>query len=115
MEELKYELPKISSLSYKILIYALKFYRVSNVEFALDGELVARTYEVLDYIEMCSSKIEKDKYKLPKFNFSSYEIIINALRYYWISSVEFSEDKEIISQIYKMINYIEKNINIVPI
>lgn len=113
MNELKYELPKINDLSYKILINALKFYKLSNVEFALDGELFVQTYILLDYIDKHSIRIKYHKYKLPKFNCSSYDILISALRYYQISSIEFSNDKNITANIYKLIDYIEKNTNIV--
>lgn len=112
MEKLKYELPKINNLSYKILINALKFYKISNVEFALDGELFVQTYILLDYIDKHSTRTKYNKYKLPKFNCSSYEILISALRYYQISSIEFSNDKNKTSNIYKLIHYIEENTNI---
>lgn len=51
--------------------------------------------------------------KLPKFNIQERDIIIKALNYYRMSSIEFLDDlDDIVSNVNDVIKVIEKNSNI---
>lgn len=58
MEEFKVKLPTLTFSSYQMLIRALQYYQISSIEFATDGELVAKLYELIDYIENSSDMIK---------------------------------------------------------
>lgn len=58
MEEFKFKLPTLTFSSYQMLISALQYYQISSIEFANDGELVAKLYELIDYIENSSDMIK---------------------------------------------------------
>lgn len=112
MEKIYYIIPTLNDELYDILINALKYYRVSNVEFAMDGELTALTYETIDFIENCGKWVEENKYELPKLELTKYRIVKRALAYYQMSCIEFSTSSELYIKLYEMINFIENNVEI---
>lgn len=113
METIRCQLPTLMISSYETLIKALKYYQVANNEFIQDEKFSAEIYIIINYIEENSEIIKfKDmnfKYQLPTFTISTYFILIEALKFYRLSSVEFVDDTEILTDFYEMIDFIMSN------
>lgn len=52
--------------------------------------------------------MEEIKIKLPKLTFTQYQMLIRALKYYQVLSLEFVIDADLTTQIAETIDYIEQ-------
>lgn len=60
-------------------------------------------------------KMEVTKVQLPTISFSSYQVLLSALRYYMLSSTEFLIDADLTMGILEMIDYFEQSHQIVKV
>ncbi len=107
MEVTKIQLPIISFSSYELLLKALRYYLYASTEFIIDAEITMGLCETIDYMEQSHKEVNA-KIQLPTIYISSYQLMLNALKYYIVSSTEFIMDTELSTQICEMMNYMEK-------
>lgn len=107
MEVTKIQLPIISFSSYELLLKALRYYLYASTQFIIDAEITMGLCETIDYMEQSHKEVNA-KIQLPTIYISSYQLMLNALKYYIVSSTEFIMDTELSIQICELMNYMEK-------
>lgn len=112
MTDTKVQLPKINYSFYELILKSLRYYLYSCTEFVLDDIKIMGICEMIDYLEG-TRKIENAEIQLPKMSHSSYQLIIQALKYYVKASTDLVIEPDISIQIFELLNSMEKEKQIV--
>lgn len=115
MDKIKCKIPPLMKESFDILIDSLKYYEFAHDKFLGNYEFSEKIYRILNHIQdnyeikTDSQQIPITKYYLPSVSFSTYLLMIEAVKYYRISSIEFTYDVETLTDFFTLIDFMSSN------